>query len=231
MGMSVLSYANVLGIYPRLCFQVGSASWLRTYLTNQYVILRYYFPNLCKCNYLYGNLSFYKIQVNRFMAWDDSSGAKIIPKYILWMRGLVPFWVLRHSFLSLTDCWWLYNIQLKSSRGVLFLPPSDAYVRRFLYLLYTLIKLYYTKALSDQALSLAPDWILLLQRPRTPGSFRGSATAFHYDFSAVVWKPVAFLQGLSWWSLQRSLVDYSPWGHKELNMTEQLTLHFHFFFF
>ena len=29
-------------------------------------------------------------------------------------------------------------------RGVLFLPPSDAYVRSFLYLLYTLIKLYYT---------------------------------------------------------------------------------------
>ena len=40
---------------------------------------------------------------------------------------------------------------------VLFLPPSDAYVRSFLYLLYTLIKLYYTKALSDQASSLA--WI------------------------------------------------------------------------
>ena len=40
--------------------------------------------------------------------------------------------------------------------GVLFLSPSDAYVRSFLYLLYTLIKLY-TKALSDQALSLALD--------------------------------------------------------------------------
>ena len=40
---------------------------------------------------------------------------------------------------------------------VLFLPPSDAYVRSFLYLLYTLIKLYYTKALSYQASSLAPD--------------------------------------------------------------------------
>ena len=42
-----------------------------------------------------------------------------------------------------------------TSKGVLFLPPSDAYVRSFLYLLYTLIKLYYPKALSDQALSLA----------------------------------------------------------------------------
>ena len=51
----------------------------------------------------------------------------------------------------------IYNIQLKTKRGVLFLPPSDAYVRSFLYLLYTLIKLYYTKALSDPASSLAPD--------------------------------------------------------------------------
>ena len=40
---------------------------------------------------------------------------------------------------------------------VFFLPSSDAYVRSFLYLLYTLIKLYYTKALSDQASSLALD--------------------------------------------------------------------------
>ena len=48
------------------------------------------------------------------------------------------------------------QIKLINSR-VLFLPPSDAYVRNFLYRLYTLIKLYYTKALSDQASSLAPD--------------------------------------------------------------------------
>ena len=47
------------------------------------------------------------------------------------------------------------------------LPPADVYVRSFLYLLYTLIKLYCTKALSDPASSLAPDWILLLRRPRT----------------------------------------------------------------
>ena len=163
---------------PKLCLQVGSASWLRTYLTHQYVILRYCSPNLCKWNYLYGGLPLFKIQVNHFMARDESSGVKIIPKCILWVRGLVPFWVLRHSFLSLTDCWWLYNIQQKTSRGVLFLPPSDAYVRSFLYLLYTLIKLYYTKALSDQALSLAPDWILLLRRPRLPVSFR---SAQHFD--------------------------------------------------
>ena len=54
-------------------------------------------------------------------------------------------------------CWGVYNSIANTSKWVLFLPPSDAYVRSFLYLLYTLIKLYYTKALSDQASSLAPD--------------------------------------------------------------------------
>ena len=53
--------------------------------------------------------------------------------------------------------WSVYNSPANTSKGVFFLPPFDAYVRRFLYLLHTLIKLYYTKALSDQALSLAPD--------------------------------------------------------------------------
>ena len=52
--------------------------------------------------------------------------------------------------------WRVCNFIANTSKGVLFLPPSDAYVRSFLYLLYTLIKLYYTKALSDQASSLAP---------------------------------------------------------------------------
>ena len=74
--------------------------------------------------------------------------------------------------------WWLYNIQLKTSRGVLFLPPSDAYVRSFLSLLYALTKLYYTKALSDQASSLASDWIFLLRRPRISVSFSESTTTF-----------------------------------------------------
>ena len=144
---------------------------LRTYLINQYVILRYCPSNLCKWNYLYGDLPFFKIQVNHFMAQDKPFGAKFIPKYILWVRGLVPFWVFRHSFLSLTDCWWLHNIQLKTTRGVLFLPSSDFYVRSFLYLLYTLIKLCYTTSMSDQASSLVPDWILLLWRPRILASF------------------------------------------------------------
>ena len=73
--------------------------------------------------------------------------------------------------------WRVYNFIANTSKRVLFLAPSDAYVRSFLYLLYTLIKLYYTKALSNEASSLAPDWILLLQRPRILASFH-SATTF-----------------------------------------------------
>ena len=53
--------------------------------------------------------------------------------------------------------WRVYNSIANTSKQVLFLPPFDIYVRSFLYLLYTLIKLYYTKAVRDQALSLAPD--------------------------------------------------------------------------
>ena len=75
--------------------------------------------------------------------------------------------------------WRVYNFTANTSKRVLFLPPSNVYVRSFLYLLYTLIKLYYTKALSDQASSLAPDWILLLRGPRIPVSLRDSTTTFH----------------------------------------------------
>ena len=53
--------------------------------------------------------------------------------------------------------WRVYNFIANTNKRVLFLPPSDPYLRSLLYLLYTLIKLYYTNALSDQAMSLAPD--------------------------------------------------------------------------
>ena len=45
--------------------------------------------------YFLGNLSFFKIHVNRFMAWDDSLCANVISKCMLWVRGLVSlseFW-------------------------------------------------------------------------------------------------------------------------------------------
>ena len=41
--------------------------------------------------YLLGNLPFFKIHVNHFMAQDDSPGANVISKCMLWLRGLMPF--------------------------------------------------------------------------------------------------------------------------------------------
>ena len=115
-----------------------------------------------------------------------------------------------------TSLQWLYNIQLKTSRGVLFLPPSDAYIRSFLYLLYTLIKLYYTKALSDQTSSLAPDWILLLQRPRTLASFCSATTFqsvhFFVQFGSISYWFVLFWQenfALTFFFLQDFLINAS----------------------
>ena len=87
------------------------------------------------------------------------------------IHGVAKSWTRLSDWTELNWTEWLYNIQLKTSKGILFWPPSDAYVRSFLYLLYSLIKLYYTKALSDQAWSLTPDWILLLQEPRIPASW------------------------------------------------------------
>ena len=60
-------------------------------------------------------------------------------------RGLVPFWILRHSFLFINRLPVTIWHPAEDWQGVLFLPPSDAHVRSFLYLLYTLIKLYYQK--------------------------------------------------------------------------------------
>ena len=90
---------------------------------------------------------------------------------------LVPFYLKMHvvgeepgttlsvwgiSVIRLAACYQVYNALLKTSKGALFLSPSEVYVRSFLYPIYTLIKLCYKKALSDPALSLAPDWSLLL---------------------------------------------------------------------
>ena len=73
-------------------------------------------------------------------------------------KGLVKLSVLRYSFyLFSAASSKVYNALLNLAKWVLFLPSSDVYVRSFSYPFYTLIKLYNTKALSHQSLSLSLD--------------------------------------------------------------------------
>ena len=103
-----------------------------------------------------------------------------------WMKWYMGGWV--HGCVDEgMDRWFIYPCSKELYGGVIFLPPSDAYVRSFLYLLYTLIKLYYTKALSDQAWSLAPDWILP-RGPRIPVSSCDSTTTFHLGGSSRIFQ-------------------------------------------
>ena len=73
MEMFVLSYVNVLCIYPQTVFKFHQMA--QNLLDKPVCYTQILFPYLCKQSYLYGNLPFCKIQVNRFMAWDELSGA------------------------------------------------------------------------------------------------------------------------------------------------------------
>ena len=140
-------------MYPRLYHQVGSAKWPN--------LFRCCSPNLCKQNNCWYSALL-----------QDPSQLFYGQGWIIWCHS--KFYDI--PFFSLTDCEWLYNIQLKTRRGGTLFPPYDAYVRSLLYLLYTLIKLHYTKALSNPASSLAPDWIRLLRRPRIPAFYHSPTT-------------------------------------------------------
>ena len=101
-------------------------------------------------------------------------------------------------FLQPPDILWIgeyITSLLTLARGYSFCPLLMP-VRSFLYLLYTLIKLYYTKALSDQALSLAPDWILLWG-PRIPVSSCDSTTTFQVDSLSLLQR-IFPTQGSNW---------------------------------
>ena len=60
----------------------------QTSISYSYIVLLIY---VNEAIYLLLTLPFFKIQVNHFMAWDDSLGANVISKCMLWVRGLVPF--------------------------------------------------------------------------------------------------------------------------------------------
>ena len=71
---------------------------------------------------------------------------------------------------------------LTQARGHSFCPLLMSMSEAFS-IFYTLIKLYYIKALSNQDSSLAPDWILLLWRRRIPASFLVQQQPFNSIFS------------------------------------------------
>ena len=105
--------------------------------------------------HLLGNLPFFKIHVNCFMARGES------PCAILSQNACCERWAwyntlcLRHSFIWLAACYQVYNALLKTSKGALFLSSFNVYVRSFPYLYYTLIKLCYAK--SSKCSSLTSD--------------------------------------------------------------------------
>ena len=71
------------------------------YFTHANVLLSY----VNEIMYLLGNLLFFKIHVNCFMAQDNLPCANVIPKCMLWVKDLVPvseFWDI--SFLQLAAC-------------------------------------------------------------------------------------------------------------------------------
>ena len=58
--------------------------------TNQYVLHIQLLSYVNETIYLLGNLLFFTIHVNRFMAQDDSPCVDVISKSMLWVKGLVP---------------------------------------------------------------------------------------------------------------------------------------------
>ena len=107
----------------------------------------------------------------------------------------------------------MYNILLKADRGHSF--PTFWCLCQKLYLFYTWIKLYYTKALSNQALSLALDWISLLWRLRIPESFMAQQQPFKSKLPKEKRKKNVFT---GWWSLPKNrenikVKDLLIWWH------------------
>ena len=78
MEMFVLSYVNILGIYPRLCLQVGlpngSEPALQTSMLYSDIVALIY-VNETICMVICPSTRFKSIHS---VAWDESSGAEII---------------------------------------------------------------------------------------------------------------------------------------------------------
>ena len=53
--------------------------------------------------HLLGNLPFFKIHVNNFIAWGDAPCANVISECMLWVRVLVPLSVLRQLLCLISN--------------------------------------------------------------------------------------------------------------------------------
>ena len=91
------------------------------------------------------------------------------------VRSLQPPDIL--WFTVITN-WRVYNSIANTSEGVLFLPPSDVYVRSFLYLLYFNTTLLH-KSSERSSLVSGPGLNSSLEA-KSPGVFRGSATTCQF---------------------------------------------------
>ena len=97
-----------------------------------------------------------------------------------------------------------YISNWRLARGVLFLSPSDAYVRSFVCLLYSLIKLLHKSS----------EWSNLVSGPRlnsSPPEAKNPGIFSLFSNSLSLWLFCSSLKtfcscltGLSWWSLQRN---------------------------
>ena len=84
MEMFFLSYVKELCIYPRLCLSPSQLGAQQTSMFYSYIVLLIYVNETI---YLLGNLPFFKIHVNHFMAQDSSPCANVISKCMLWVRA------------------------------------------------------------------------------------------------------------------------------------------------
>ena len=91
MKIFVLNYVNELCIYLDSVFKWAPPKTQNGLdkpecFTHANILLNYINETMS----LPGNMPFFKIHVNRFMAQDNSPWANVISKCMLWVRGLVP---------------------------------------------------------------------------------------------------------------------------------------------
>ena len=201
MEMFVLSYVNVLCIYPKLCLQVHlpnglEPTWQTSMLYSDIVSLIYVNKTICmvicpstrfKSIIFWLGMNHLVPRLSQNASYGEGPGTILSFKIFLSLinRLLVTTWHPAED----------------KQQGTLS-APFWCLCQKLFYLLYTLIKLCYTKALSDQASSLAPDWILLLRGPRIP--------ALWFDNNLSLWERV-------WGKEQKGEWGTMTWRHSSFS--------------